>query len=170
MCKGKTTRIPTSTNPLVCLSPDYSSLARLAGKNTSARLRTGQWNAADGDFQVILYLLLDFASAIPVREREATVNFRFRRVFGCKEIVKLFLALNRSRIGIAKRQGTLVNILLDRPKNFRRTGYKFSHAISSTSLISHLRSVVVRKENGSGIWKIGLIVSDWHRKSDDAPW
>src|SRR6476660_2719788 len=126
MNKGKTTRIPTSTNPLVCLSPDHLSFARLAGKNTSAWFRIGQGDAAEGDFEITLYLLFDFARAIPVREREATVNFRFCRVFGSEEIVKLLLAPKRPRIGISKLQCALVKILLDRGKNLRPTGNKFA--------------------------------------------
>ena len=42
-------------------------------------------DAADRDFQVVLDLLFDFARAIPMGEREAAVDFRFRRVFGVKK-------------------------------------------------------------------------------------
>src|SRR5205807_8802440 len=66
-----------------------------------------------------------FARTVPVRQRKATMNFRFRRILWREEGVKLFFAVDGASIGIAKFQRPLVKILLDRSENFRSAGNEF---------------------------------------------
>ena len=53
-----------------------------------------------------------------MRQREAAVNFRLRRILLRKEVVKVFLGIDGSGVGIAKLQGPMRRILLDRTEKF----------------------------------------------------
>ena len=57
-----------------------------------------------------------------MRQSKATVNFRFRRILRREEGVKLFFAVDRAGIGIAKFQRPLVKILLGSIREFPRRG------------------------------------------------
>jgi len=65
----------------------------------------GSWNAADGDFEVFLDLLLDGGGAIPMRESEAAVNFRLVGVFGSEEGVELLFGVDAYGVGISVFRG-----------------------------------------------------------------
>src|SRR5438045_2622974 len=102
MNQAKATRIPASTDRLVRLRPDHSFWTGRSGENALARFGIGHRKAANGDLEITFYFLFDLARAIPVREGETAVDFRFRRILRSKKFVKLFLTLNRAGIGITK--------------------------------------------------------------------
>ena len=63
--------------------------------------RTGrivERNAANRDFQVVLDLLFDFARAVPMRERKATVDLRLGGILRREEVVEFFLRIDHARV------------------------------------------------------------------------
>src|ERR1700736_1783737 len=84
-------------------------------------------NAADGHLKVSLDLLFDLARAVPMRQREAAMDFRFVPVFWRKEIIEFLFRVDDPRMFITEFSGAFVQILLYRCEQFGRARDKILH-------------------------------------------
>src|SRR6266487_3914107 len=115
-----------SREPFQCARAKPPWISGFRSENALTRLGgIIERNGPYGDLEVVLDLFFDFARAIPVRESETAVDFRFCRIFRRKEIIEVLLAIDLARVGVTEFSCPLKEVLLNRVQNFRRRSDEF---------------------------------------------